>query len=73
MGLVIQVMEMADVLNVFFVSVFTSKTGLQESKAWEVTERLKQGQCSLVEEGQVRTHLSELAVHKSMSLDMMHP
>lgn len=35
MGLVIQVMEMADVLNVFFVSVFTSKTGLQESQVLE--------------------------------------
>ena len=66
-------MEKAEVLNNFFASVFTGKcsshtTQLTESKGrdWETEVPPTVG------EDQVRDHLRNLKVHKSMGPDEMH-
>lgn len=51
-------------LNTFFALIFTSKTGLQESRPPEMESRTSN--LPLVEEDQVREHLNELDVQRSM-------
>ncbi|GAB0183823.1 mitochondrial enolase superfamily member 1 [Grus japonensis] len=70
--LVTQDMEKAEVLNDFFASVFTGKSlshaaQVTEGRDWENAEPPTAG------EDQVREHLRNLKVHKSMGLDEMHP
>jgi len=67
-------MEKAEVLHKFFASVFTGKcsshtTQVAEGKArdWENEE------LPTVGEDQVRDHLRNLKVHKSMGRDEVHP
>jgi len=58
----------------FFASVFSAKTGPQESQAPEVKEAAyKEDDFPLVEEDCVRDRLSNLDVHKSMGPNGMHP
>jgi len=72
--LVTQDMEQAEVLNNFFASVFTIRcsshtTQIAEGKGrdWENEEPTPVG------EDQVRDHLMNLKVHKSMGPDEVHP
>jgi len=66
--------EKAELLNAFFVSVFSAKAGPQESQAPEVGEEThREDDFPLVEEDCVRDHLSNLDAHKSMGPDGMHP
>ncbi|PKU49133.1 rna-directed dna polymerase from mobile element jockey-like [Limosa lapponica baueri] len=67
-------MDNAEVLNGFFASVFTGKcssrtTQVTEDKGrdWENEDPPTIGQ------GQVRDHLRNLKVHKSMGPDKIHP
>ncbi|GAB0207604.1 mitochondrial enolase superfamily member 1 [Grus japonensis] len=65
-------MEKAEVLNDFFVSVFTGKSlshtaQVAEGRDWENAEPPTVG------EDQVREYLRNLKVHKSMGPDEMHP
>ena len=69
-----QDMEKAEVLNAFFTSVFTSKTGLQESQAPETSGKgWSKEDVPLVKEDQARKYLSNIDIHKSMGPDGMHP
>ncbi|GAB0183624.1 mitochondrial enolase superfamily member 1 [Grus japonensis] len=70
--LVTQDMEKAEVLNDFFVSVFTGKclshtAQVTEGRDWENEEPPTVG------EDQVREYLRNLKVHKSTGPDEMHP
>lgn len=57
--MVINDMEKAKVLNAFFASVFTCKTGLQESQASETRgEAWSKKDIPLVDEDQVSEHLN---------------
>ncbi|KAK4827438.1 hypothetical protein QYF61_017995 [Mycteria americana] len=72
--LVTQGMEKAEVLNVFFIPVFSSKTGLQESQASETRGKgWSKEDVLLVEKVQFRKYVSKLDIHKSMDPDGMHP
>jgi len=72
--LVMEDAEKAELLNAAFASVFSAKTGPQESKVLEVREEAyKEDNFPLVEENCVRDRLSDMDVHKSMDPDGMHP
>lgn len=66
--------EKANVLNAFFVSVFTYKTSPQES----LTQETRENECwkedsPLGREDWVRDHLGKCDIHKSMGPVGMHP
>ena len=66
--------EKAEQLNAFFASVFSAKTGPQESQVPEEREEAyREDDFPLVEEDCVRDPLSDLDVHKSMGPNGMHP
>jgi len=66
--------EKVELLNDFFDSVFTAKTGPQASQSLEVRKKAWRKQdLPLVEEDRVRHCLSKLDTHKSMGPDGMHP
>jgi len=66
--------EKADLLNAFFISVFSAKASPQESQALEVREEAwRKKDLPLVEKDCVRDHLSNLDAQKSMGPDGMHP
>jgi len=72
--LVMEDAEDIELLNAFFASVFSAKTGPQESQAPEVREEgYREDDFPLVEEDCVRDCLSNLDAHKSMGPDGMHP
>jgi len=63
-----------ELLNAFFASVFSAKSGPQESRALEVREEAcRKDDPPLVEEDCVRDRLCHLDTHKSMGPDGMHP
>ncbi|GAB0177898.1 mitochondrial enolase superfamily member 1 [Grus japonensis] len=69
-----QDMEKAEVLNAGFLSVFTSKTGLQESQVLETKGKdWSKKDVPLIEEDQIREYLSNMDTHKPMGPDGIHP
>ncbi|GAB0206764.1 mitochondrial enolase superfamily member 1 [Grus japonensis] len=73
-ALVMEDTEKAELLNAFFVSVFTAKVDPQESQTLEVGEKVwRKEDLPLVEEDWVREHLGKVDIHKSMGPDGMHP
>ncbi|KAK4816298.1 LOW QUALITY PROTEIN: hypothetical protein QYF61_014596 [Mycteria americana] len=59
--------EKPEVLNAFFVSIFTGKTSLQESQALETSGKVwSKEDLPWVEQDQIREHLNKLDIHKSM-------
>ncbi|PKU47483.1 rna-directed dna polymerase from mobile element hypothetical protein [Limosa lapponica baueri] len=67
-------MQKAELLNAFFVSVFTAKAGPQDPQTLEVGGRpWRKEDLSLVEEDWVRDHLGKLDTHKYMGPGGMHP
>ncbi|GAB0204188.1 mitochondrial enolase superfamily member 1 [Grus japonensis] len=72
-ALVMEDIEKVELLNAFFASFLTAKAIPQESQTMEVGERvLRKEDLPLVEEDQVREHLGDLDIHKSMGPDRMH-
>jgi len=62
--------EKAELLNVFFASIFSAKAGRQESQVPEVREEAhREDDFPLVKEDCMRDHLSNLDAHKSMGPD----
>ena len=67
-------MEKAEVLNDFFASVFTGKCSSRTTQVTEGKGRdWENEELPTVGEDQVRDHLRNLKVHKSMRPDEMHP
>ena len=67
-------MEKAEVLNAFFASVFTSKTGLQKSQVPETRGKgWSKEDVTLIEEDQITEYLSKLGIHKAVDPDGMQP
>ncbi|PKU38487.1 rna-directed dna polymerase from mobile element jockey-like [Limosa lapponica baueri] len=65
--------EKAELLNVFFASVFTAPASPRESQTLEVTEKVwTKEDFALVEEDQEREQLNKLDICKSMGPDGMH-
>ncbi|GAB0195793.1 mitochondrial enolase superfamily member 1 [Grus japonensis] len=72
--LVTQDMEKAEVLNDFFASVFTGKCLSHTAQVTEGKGRdWEDAEPPAVGEDQVREHLRNLKVHKSMGPDELHP
>lgn len=66
--------ENAELVNVFFASVFTSKDIPQESQTLEVRdEDRRKGDFALVVESWVRDRLDRLNTHKPVGPDGMQP
>lgn len=66
--------EKVEVLNAFFVSVFTGKICLLESQAAETRVEVWSMEDFLSVEGdQVRRHLKKPDIFKSMGPDGLHP
>lgn len=62
--------EKVKVLNDFFATFFTSKTGFQETQVPEASLNIcSKENVPLVEEDQMREHLSKLDIHKSIGPD----
>jgi len=66
-------MEKAEILNDFFASVFSDKCSSYTSQATEGKGRDWENEEWLAVEDQVRDHLRNRKVHKSMGPDEMHP
>ncbi|GAB0178678.1 mitochondrial enolase superfamily member 1 [Grus japonensis] len=66
--------EKAELLNIFFASVFIAKAGPQETQTLEVGGKVwRKEDLLLVQEDTVREHPDKLNIHKSMGPDGMHP
>jgi len=67
-------MEQAEVLDSFFVSVFTGKCSSHTVQVREGKDRDQENEeLPAVGENQVKDHFRKLKVHKSMGLDEVHP